>query len=513
MAEITYAGYVPTSRPDYSALSNDLAEKIYGVLDKRQERREKLDEIDQANQKLLNSWMPGKNQTSNDFLLKGIDRLRKDALQWNKDLKAGKITESEYVRRNRNLEENYQMLINVFKSKDERVDVVTQRQEPDENGYVVAPDYEMNFFMRDFGDDMSMKNKELMPDGMGGMYIAEVDPATGLITNQIKDVRSIANPDNLTGIKVDLPSVVDEATKNWSPDFIWKDLGLKGEENIETIKQKTGYEQLLARTVNSIASDNNPRAQLSIITDNGLINPENGFEIGDEPEYVKSTEEYNQALQQKIDEELQTLKDAGKTGEELKVSPERMKKLQDLIFMWSLNEDGAWMPQLTDEQRRLAKDAVKNQIDFSFSEKVTGTPLQVPVGRTPSGPSGPGRQPSEEKPITKYRQIADAWETGNFNLLSANLNDKNYIVGPNRDKKGKKIPGYALYSKNDLSYQNPIPKTGSNGIDDFWLIKFFGSSPTQEAEGARQQKIWRQEKYGGNAAPSKPTNVGKAPRG
>ncbi len=97
--------------------------------------------------------------------------------------------------------------------------------------------------------------------------------------------------------------------------------------------------------------------------------------------------------------------------------------------------------------------------------------------------------------------------------MSANLNDKNYIVGPNRDKKGKKIPGYALYSKNDLSYQNPIPKTGSNGIDDFWLIKFFGSSPTQEAEGARQQKIWRQEKYGGNAAPSKPTNVGKAPRG
>jgi hypothetical protein len=328
-----------------------------------------------------------------------------------------------------------------------------------------------------------------MPDGMGGMYIAEVDPATGLITNQIKDVRSIANPDNLTGIKVDLPSVVDEATKNWSPDFIWKDLGLKGEENIETIKQKTGYEQLLARTVNSIASDNNPRAQLSIITDNGLINPENGFEIGDEPEYVKSTEEYNQALQQKIDEELQTLKDAGKTGEELKVSPERMKKLQDLIFMWSLNEDGAWMPQLTDEQRRLAKDAVKNQIDFSFSEKVTGTPLQVPVGRTPSGPSGPGRQPkeSETKDPEKYAKIVKAWRNNDPLGLQLELNKGGYTIQKVGDRRYQVLDEFGT-----------VVHTSSS-IDDNFMRLFFGTSANQTAEGVRQQK----EFYRNNPAPKK----------
>ena len=497
MAEITYAGYVPTSRPDYSALSNDLAEKIYGVLDKRQERREKLDEIEQANQKLLNSWMPGKNQTSNDFILRGIDNMRKDALQWNKDLKAGKMTESEYVRRNRNLEEAYQMLTNVFKSRDERVDIVTQRHEPDENGNVAAPDYEMSFLLKDFGDAVSMKNKQLKTDGNGGLYIAEVDPNTGLVTNQIMDVRALSNPDNLTGVKVDLPSAIEDATKNWSPDFLWKDLGLKGEENIETIKGKDGYDQLLARTINSIASDNNPRAQLSIITDNGLINPENGFEIGDEPEYVKSTEEYNQALQQKIDEELQTLKDAGKTGEELKVSPERMKKLQDLIIMWSPNEEGAWMPQLTDEQRRLAKDAVKNQIDFSFSEKVTGTPLQVPIGRTPSGPSGPGRQPKEEKPITKYEQMVNAWQKADFNALNGLMSGSKYTIGLGPNGKG-----YAVYEtvsgRPKLRYMNP-----EGNLDSGYLKYFFGSSPGGLTEGQRQQNVYRSRTYGGNAAPTK----------
>jgi hypothetical protein len=377
-----------------------------------------------------------------------------------------------------------------------------QRQEPDENGYVAAPDYEVGFLLKEFGDDVSMKNKQLKVDESGGMYAVEVDPATGLVTNQIRDVRAMANPDNLVGVKLDLTSAVNKATENWSPDLLWRDLGLKGEENIETIKRKEGYDQLLARTVNSIASDNNPRAQLSILTDNGVFNPANGFEIGDMREYVKSEEEYNQALQQKIDEELQTLKEAGKTGEELKVSPERINKLKDLIIVWSQNEDGAWMPQLTEEQKRLAKDAVKNQIEFSFSEKVTGTPLQPPTRGTGGGGGG-GNQPKEEKPITKYDQIGPAWQNGDYNMLSANLNDKNYIVGPNRDKSGNKIDGYALYQKWDVGYKNPIPKTGSSGLNDFWLIKFFGDSPTQQNEGKRQQEIWRSRNWRGPAPKTK----------
>jgi len=497
MAEITYAGYVPTSRPDYSALSNELAEKIYGVLDKRQEKREKLDEVERVNQKLLNSWIPGKNQTSNDFILNGLDNARKNLLQWNKDLKAGKITESEYIRRNRNLEENYQMLINVFKSKDERVDAVMQRQEPDENGYVAAPDYEVGFLLKEFGDDVSMRNKQLKVDESGGMYAVEVDPDTGLVKNQIKDVRAMANPDNLVGIKLDLTSAVNKATENWSPDLLWRDLGLKGEENIETIKRKEGYDQLLARTVNSIASDNNPRAQLSILTDNGVFNPANGFEIGDMREYVKSEEEYNQALQQKIDEELQTLKEAGKPGEEIKVSPERINKLKDLIIVWSQNEDGAWMPQLTEEQKRLAKDAVKNQVEFSFSEKVTGTPLQ-PSTRGTSGGGGGGRgRPKEEKDPNKYAKIVKAWNSKDqFGLQLLNDNS-NFSIRVEPD-------GIAIYDEFDELQHK------SKTLDSKFMDLFFGNSATQIAEGQRQsQKYWSENKPGKKAPKG---NVGKAPR-
>jgi hypothetical protein len=494
MAEITYAGYVPTSRPDYSALSNELAEKIYGVLDKRQEKREKLDEVERVNQKLLNSWIPGKNQTSNDFILNGLDNARKNLLQWNKDLKAGKITESEYIRRNRNLEENYQMLINVFKSKDERVDAVMQRQEPDESGNIPAGDYEVGFLLKEFGDDVSMRNKQLKVDESGGMYAVEVDPATGLVKNQIKDVRAMANPDNLVGLKVKLASAADKATESWSPDILWRDLGLKGEENIETIKGKSGYDQLIARTINSIAPDSNPRAQLSILVDNGVFNTANGFQIGDMHEYVKSEEEYNQALQQKIDEELQTLKDAGKTGEELKVSPERMKKLQDLIIFNVQNENGAWMPRLTDEQVKLAKDAVKNEVEFNFTEKVTGTPKTV--YKTTNVTNNGGRK-KEEKDPNKYAKIVKAWNSKDqFGLQLLNDNS-NFSIRVEPD-------GIAIYDEFDELQHK------SKTLDSKFMDLFFGNSATQIAEGQRQsQKYWSENKPAKKAPKG---NAGKAPR-
>lgn len=510
MAEITYAGYVPTSRPDYSALSNDLAEKIYGQINKRQERREKLDEVEQANQKLLDSWIPGKTQTLNDFMLKGVDNMRKDLLQWNKDLKAGKMSESEYVRRNRNLEESYQMLANVLKSQDERINTIMQRQEPDENGNIPASSYETDYLLKKFGEfTEGIKDKQIKTGSDGRIYLAKIDPNTGLVTDQVMDVRSMALPENLAANKVDVTSRVDEITKNWQANTFWEDLGMKGERNIETVKGRPEYKMAKERAVNSIAPDSNPRAQVSVLVDNGALS---------DVDYYDTDEEKNQILQEKVSQLMQIKKEAGYKGQAIFPTEQEMKEIEMNLIKNVLNSDGVYTPELTKEQQDLAKDLIRNEIDLSFGDKVTGTPLQVPIGRGPSGPSGPsgpGRQPSEEKPITKYRQIANAWETGNFNLLSANLNDKKYIVGPNKDNKGKKIPGYALYNYYDTDYENPIPKTGSNGIDNFWLIKFFGSSPTQQAEGERQQRIWRQGRYGGNAAPTKsnkPTNAGTAPR-
>lgn len=507
MAEITYAGYVPTSRPDYSALSNDLAEKIYGVLDKRQERRTKLDEVEQANQKLLDSWIPGKTQTLNDFMINGVNNMRKDLLQWNKDLKAGKMSESEYVRRNRNLEESYQMLANVLKSQDERVNTVMQRQEADpETGIVPASSYETDYLLKKFGEfTEGIKDKQIKTGSDGRVYLATVDPQTGLVTDQVMDVRSMALPENLAANRVDVPSRVEDITKNWNPDIIWRDLGLKGEENIETVKQKQGYKYMVEKAVNSIIPDSNPRAQVSVLVDNGVIV---------EPEYYDTDEERNQIIQEKAAQLMQIKKESGFKGQAIFPTEEEMKDIEISLIKNVLTPDGVYMPELTEEQKKLAKERVRNEIDFSFSEKVTGTPQQPPTPRSPRGPGSPGTGPKEEKAITKYEQIGPAWQSGDYSMLSSNLNDQKYIVGPNKDKKGNKIKGYALYHYWDTDYKNPIAGSGSAGVNNYWLNKFFGSSPTQINEGKRQQEIWRSRNWSG-AAPSqsnKPTNIGQAPR-
>ena len=506
MAEITYAGYVPTSRPDYSALSNELAEKIYGAIDKRQERKQKLDQVEVANQKLLDSWIPGKTQTLNDFMLSGVDNMRKDLLQWNKDLKSGKMSETEYVRRNRNLEESYQMLANVLKSQDERVTTILQRQEPDENGVIPASNYETDYLLKKFGEfTEGIKDKQIKTGSDGRIYIAKVDPQTGLVTNEVMDVRSMALPENLAATRVNLPSRVEDITKNWATETIWKDLGLKGEMNIEGVKTRPEYKYMVERAVNSIAPDSNPKAQVSILVDNGEIS---------DPQYYDTPEQKDAIMQEKIAELMQIRKDSGYKGQAMFPTEEEIKRIELSLINNELTPDGVYMPVLTEEQKELAKNRVRGEIDFSFANKITGTPLQVPTRGTRGGDDG-GNQPKEDKkPITKYEQIGPAWQNGDYNMLSANLNDKNYIVGPNRDKDGKKIDGYALYQKWDVGYKNPIPKSGSAGLNDFWLIKFFGDSPTQQNEGKRQQDIWRSRNWSGStpAKQNKPNNVGAAPR-
>jgi hypothetical protein len=492
MAEITYAGYVPTSRPDYSALSNELAEKIYGVLDKRQERKQKLDQVEVTNQKLLDSWIPGKTQTLNDFMLSGVDNMRKDLLQWNKDLKSGKMSETEYVRRNRNLEESYQMLANVLKSQDERVTTILQRQEPDENGVIHASNYETDYLLKKFGEfTEGIKDKQIKTGSDGRIYIAKVDPQTGLVTNEVMDVRSMALPENLAASRINLPARVEDITQNWATETTWKDLGLKGEINIEGVKTRPEYKYMVERAVNSIAPDSNPKAQISILVDNGEI---------DNPEYYDTPEQRDAIMQEKIGELMQVRKDSGYKGQAMFPTEEEIKKIELSLINNELTPDGVYMPVLTEEQKELAKNRVRGEIDFSFANKITGTPLQVPTRGTGGvAGSNAGNQPKEDKkPIEKYDQMVSAWRTANFDELNALIDKQYWTIGLGPGGKG-----YAIYKKGDRSkkvqYMNP-----DGNLDSGYLKYFFGSSSSSLNEGKRQQDLYRQKNYGGRP----PTKTG-----
>jgi len=489
MPEATYYGYVPTDRPDYSALSQELANKIYKKQEERQQRREGLDEVTRANQKALDTWVPGKTQTLNEFVLNGMNDIRANLSQWNKDLKSGKMSESDFIRRNRNLEEYWGILSSAIKSQDERVDSVMQRQQPDENGKVPASSFEMEL-LKKFGEFTDIKDASIKVGSDGRVYVAKVDPNTGQLTDQVVDIRTINLPDNLISNKVDVGDEVDGIVKNWEPTTIWQNLGGRGEMNIESIrvgadgKPNPKYQMLLNSTANTIAPDSDPRRQLSVLIDNGAV---------DVPEFYYNENQRQQILDQKV-QELAQLKAESSAGE---VTPEDVKNIEQSMFFVDQNSDGVFTPVLTDEQKKLAKEFVKANVDLRFGDKISGTPPAPPSSRG-GGSGGSGGGGKEEKPTEKYNMIYAAWNRGtdqDLALLSSLLYNTKHKVERSDSGKGYKI----VDEYGTTIYDNPK-------FDDVWLAKFFGNNPTNINEAKRQQAIIRSQ---GSVPTQKPPSTVK----
>jgi hypothetical protein len=212
-------------------------------------------------------------------------------------------------------------------------------------------------------------------------------------------------------------------------------------------------------------------------------------------------------MQEKIAELMQIRKESGYKGQAIFPTEEEIKRIELSLINNQLTPDGVYMPVLTEDQKELAKNRIRKEIDFSFGTKMSGTPLQVPTRNTEDG--GGNRGPSEdkkEKPITKYEQMVDAWRNADFNALNGLIPGTKYTIGL-----GPNGSGYAVYEKvngrNKLRYMNPEGK-----LDSGYLKYFFGNSPGGLTEGKRQQDLYRQGAYGGNASPKTNKNVGKAPR-
>jgi hypothetical protein len=500
MPEATYYGYVPTDRPDYSALSQDLADKIYKGIEQRQEKREKLDEVTRANQKALDTWVPGKTQTLNEFVLNGMNDIRANLSQWNKDLKSGKMSESDFIRRNRNLEEYWGILSSAIKSQDERVDSVMQRQQPDENGKVPASSFEMEL-LKKFGEFTDIKDASIKVGSDGRVYVAKVDPNTGQLTDQVVDIRTINLPDNLISNKVDVGDEVDGIVKNWEPTTIWQNLGGRGEMNIESIrvgadgKPNPKYQMLLNSTANTIAPDSDPRRQLSVLIDNGAV---------DVPEFYYNENQRKQILDQKV-QELAQLKAESGAGE---VTPEDVKNIEQSMFFVDQNSDGVFTPVLTDEQKKLAKDFVKANVDLRFGDKISGTPPAPPSSR--GGGSGGSGDGGGDKKIdtTKFTNMQRAWNSSNLteinNQMSKEYRDQGYRI-----IKSSKVPGAYVLVQN-VSGTDRQRSEPTKAITNDMLKYFFGGSYNAQEEGQKQKDAyWRAAKSQGSVPTQKPPSIVK----
>ena len=359
-----YAGYVsPEKQVDWQALSSQMAEKIYGIGTRRTEEKAALDQSAKDLEKIVNDPSNlGQNQTLNTLILDGADNARTNIYSWNKDLKAGKITPKEYKERLANLNDYWSTLANSAKTFDERYQQVLERQQPDENGIVPASGFELELANR-FGQLADMQNSKLQVSGDGRVFMTKVDPSTGGIVGDVIDVRTINAPENIVANRVVVPTAVENLTSGWDPWTTFKDLGRGGELNIEDIRNNPVYETMKAKVAESVASDANPRAQVSVLVDNGVI----------DATYYMNDAEYKQQKQSLIDDALQVKKTAGLKPE---LSTDEMKQIELSLVKVQKDPSGIINPVLTDEQKKLAKDRVKQEVEIQMEKKITGSPKQ-----------------------------------------------------------------------------------------------------------------------------------------
>lgn len=355
-----YAGYVsPEKSVDWQALSNQMAEKIYGIGTKREAEKEALDKKAKDLENIVNDpSIMGKSQTANQMFLDGAFNAKDQIWKWNKDLKAGIITPKEYSNNITNLQDNWSILASSAKTFDERYQEVLKRQEEG-----VASNLELEFLDK-FGQMANIPNTKIQVSQDGRVYMAKVDPNTGKVIGDVMDTRTMNMPENIQVNKVDVGSTVGSLTEGWDPYTTFKDLGRGGELNIEDIRDNPAYKEMKAKVAESVASNSNPRAQVSVLVDNGVLT---------DAMYYYDDNDYKAKKQELIDDAIQIKKTAGQKEE---LSDDEMKKLELNLIRLQKEPNGVINPVLTGEQQKLAKDRVMNDVEIRMERKVSGSPKQ-----------------------------------------------------------------------------------------------------------------------------------------
>lgn len=354
MAEQTYLGYVsPTTEGvDWAGLSSKLSTTLKTAESEKQAKRDLLDKMALDNTTLVNSYTPGKDQTFNEMILRGVDDARNKITEWNKELKAGRLKPNEYITRQNNLKEYWGTLANNAKNYDQRInDSITRQQD----GTAGVLEQEL---LRNWTDATDVKSNAVVVSDDGRVYTSKFDRATGQPTGDVSDIRLLSLPDNIVANKIDLTAELEKYTADWEPMTVFSEDPDNPNIEItsESVKNRPEYTLMKDKIANAIAPDSNPRAQVSVLGDNGA------FDV----DFYYNDDEYEQKYQQRLDE-LSAEKAA--LGEEL--TEQDYDNIDASLIKMDIDDNNMYNPVLTDRQKQAVKDFISTQIDMRTEDKIT----------------------------------------------------------------------------------------------------------------------------------------------
>jgi len=388
MAE-TYSGFVAPKRVDWEALSNKLAEKVTGVGEAVQKERTDLDKIASDNITKMNEIDQSKNQTFGDMVLTFQNDGRNLVNAWNASLKAGQLSPAEYRKKINNLNEYTGILAGSAKTFDARIEEVMKRQKDG-----TASTFELEL-LNDFGSLSEMKDAKFNISQDGSIMYSKINPKTGEITGELKDVRALNLPQNIQDNKIVVTDSVKELTKNWNMVDIFKDLGRGGELTTSSVKNHKDYKDMKATVVKSIL--NSSRSTLGVLADNG----------GMIPVFYTTDEDYKKKRAEEIAEITEQNRIAGREVKE--PTKEQLAEIDFNMVKKTIGPDGTINPELTQAQRTRAEEMVGIEVDGQMETKVSGQARQAY--------SGGGTK--EEQRFDTYESLKNNWELSNTNPVES----------------------------------------------------------------------------------------------
>lgn len=455
---IEYAGYIPnTETTNWASLTGDLAKTISDIGEDRQKQKDALDLMMKDNESLMNSYELGKSQTMNTMVLKGAEEGRAKIVEWNKLLKAGKLSPNEYKERMNNVKDYWGVLATSAQTNDKRYADALQRQQ---DGTASQQEFD---YIQQYGSMVGMEDNKIHFSDSGKIYTGKVDPKTGLITGELFDVRALNLPQNIVQNKTDVNKLTAEAVKGWEATEIWKQIGGGGEMNISDPRIKKEYALAVQSVIESISPNSDPRSQLSVLIDNGGMSNYATY---------KTEEEYGVKLNAKLEELNQKHKDAGidpPTKEEIDAIKLGMVKM-------TISNDGTFTPVLTEEQQKLSKEVVRRAIEMQLGRKESGTPSDYSSGKSSSSSSDDDKKDNRYA-INAYTSAQKAIKEGNFDAFD----NENYDFKKGTDKAGK---NYVLVTP--IKYKSDgfrIPIEGKRVYDPTGMAKYSSDKKVSDNPG------------------------------
>jgi hypothetical protein len=457
MAEpIEYAGYQATKPIDWASLTGDLTDRYNAIKAQRQKEKESLDALVDVNNKILQTTQLGKSPSSNEFILKGTETGRSKMNEWNKLLKSGEISPSEYKRRMSNLMDSWNQFAITTKTYDERMQEILKNQQPDENGEIKGSALELER-ANELAQYQDLKNKAFMiDDETGKAFLGKLKDGV-LDPTSVTDVRSLNNFQNIIDNKIQLNKLVDSGTKNWKSFKIEN-----GVRTVDDIRQnKDAYAKAKSTLINGILSNDNSKA--SVLTDY----------TNDEYDYYLNNDDFLSRVQKRVEAEnyARELNNKPPMNEgELNnfIDSQRSK-----FILLQHDDQGILQPVLTKEQDKAAFDIVDNEIEIRMGKEET---FDEPYR---GGGGGGGSKDKEEKPASNVAtKVFNAWKNNDADALSMASGGKlvfkyvkpsgvNIYDGDPNDKNTKLLnPGGPIQGVNDLATYFVGKESASKWVDD-----------------------------------------------